>query len=529
MAPTRSKTNTTTRLEKTDRELAAGVLHLKKLLQARNWLRSPLLRLPTEVIVHILSYIMVETVHSSVWQPITRTCHHIRKVMCTSTELWRWADFKSDRLATLAFERSQGNLEAIFTDLEPAGGDWVNQNNWRFCRDNLALHGHKLHTLDLCGYPFHLADFSWIFERPLPRLERLKIHLEPEWQEGNGSFLWDPVVLQLPTNLPLRVLHLCNAILPWSSGLFAGLSELHLDFRGCQGFVEISEEDMLGVFEASPQLETLSLFQLLSKVDPVRGYVPTRTVKFTNLKHLVLDSFARLVAYMLDHMDTPAIEQLKIRGELSSWEVEGSLDYFFSDTCLPDRLFPNPPTFEVWPDCGEGIYNSLKINIGNCHIQFDFDMDETEMTSDIIMACILPFVPPSVTTLRLDYSRLDEDAEWAEFFLSHSEVRSIECLDSGPVDESLWDALSPVKMGGLILCPKLESITLNKKGMSAPLLTCLMERKAVGFGLKRLGLHAADDGMVQASVALVEEVQAVNTPTTKPVRSVLDGQSDNHG
>lgn len=523
----------TTELENTDKELTAAVLHLKGLLQAKNWLRSPLLRLPPELIVHIISYAMEETAHSSVWRPIAGTCHHIRNLMCTSTELWRRADFTSDRLAIFTFERSQGNLEAIFADLLAEDNRRNQDLAWRFCKDHRPLYGHRLRTLELCGYPSHLPDFSWIFERPLPRLERLKIHFTPSWQDWNGFFLRDPVDLQLPTDMPLRVLDLCSAILPWSSGLFAGLNELHLDFRDCEAFVEVSEEDMLGVFEASPQLESLSLYRLLPKLDPELGYTPSRVVKFANLKHLVLDSFPNLVGYTLDHMETPSIESLEIRAEFTSHEVETSLNYIFFERNLPDRLFPNPPNFEVWPDCGEGIYNTLEVNIGSCHIQLDFDMDETEVYSNTIMSCILPMVPSSVTSLRLDYSQLEDDTEWMDFFSSHPEVRSIEVSKEEHVSESLWDALSPAKTGGVTVCPKLESITLPEHSVSIPLLNCLLGRKYMGFGLRRLRLWALDERLAPTFGALVDEFQVVDalrqSESVLRVRPILESWNNNRG
>ena len=67
-----------------------------------------------------------------------------------------------------------------------------------------------------------------------------------------------PSVLQLPAGLPLRVLDLVNATLSWPSYLFTELRELHLDFTECDSLVEISEEELLGVLDASPQLENLS-------------------------------------------------------------------------------------------------------------------------------------------------------------------------------------------------------------------------------------------------------------------------------
>ena len=67
----------------TENEVAAVLIHLKKLLRLKNWLRSPFLRLPTEIIIHILSYVMEDAEHSSVWWSVFSTCH----IMCVATEL----------------------------------------------------------------------------------------------------------------------------------------------------------------------------------------------------------------------------------------------------------------------------------------------------------------------------------------------------------------------------------------------------------------------------------------------------------
>lgn len=498
-------------LEKADKEVAATVVHQKSLLRVMNWLRSPLLRLPTEIIIHILSYTMGNAGGSSEWLPVINTCRRVRDIMCTSAELWWRADF-SDRLVQLVFERSRGNLEVLIANLLPEDLKWGERvfDTWKFCRNDLVLRGQRLHTIEFCGYPLHLTDLYWIFERPLPRLEHLKIDFAPPCEEPLGPFMEDPVVLQLPTDLRLRVLDLCGAILPWSSSLFAGLSELHLDFSQCDGFVEISEGDMLGVFEASPQLESLSLYRLLPNLDPVQGYTPARVVKFASLKSLVLDSFPMLVGYILHHMEIPAIERLKIRVDISLWQVEDSLDYIF-DNHLPGRLFQNPPKFDAWPDSGYGVYEALKVNVGNCQIQFDFDFDDVE-TPSAIMTHILPSIPSSVTSLRLDYSRLNTDGGWENFFSSHPEVRSIEFLGDSPAEESLWNALSSVEMEGVALCPRLESITLSGETVSEPLFDCLFERKAAGFGLKHLNVWAMDDMMARVFKLLVDELHIIDVP-----------------
>ena len=338
----------------------------------------------------------------------------------------------------------------------------------------------------------------------------------------------DPVVLQLPADLLSRVLDLENATLPWSSSHFAGLGELHLDFAECDAFVEISEEGLLGIFEASPQLESLLLLRLRPKI-PIVGdhlqYTPTRIVKFASLTCLNLDSFPDLVGYILARMSVPAIDSLVIRAEFfSPWEVGPYIGCFSPDDQLANQLLPNPPIFEVLPGCGYGIYDSLSVKIGGNYIQFNFDMDESQETSDAIMASILPLVPPSVTSLRLDYSNLDRD-EWSEFFQSHVEVRSIESSSSkqGPMSESLWHALSPAGADAVTLRPKLESISLYKESVSTSLLDCLRNRKIAGYGLKHLKLYEVDDGFAEKLRPWVEEVRVIvaRNESVRRVRPIL--------
>jgi len=254
-------------------------------------------------------------------------------------------------------------------------------------------------------------------------------------------------------------------------------------------------------------------------VDGERDYAPTRIVKFTSLTSLDLDSPAVLVGYIFVHMDVPVIDSLKIHGELSLREVEIFFGHFFPNFLLPDRLFTNPPIFEIWPDDDDEIYVSLKVKIGSTHIQFDFDMDDEGEASGTIISCVLPLVPPSVTVLGLDYSNLDKD-EWAEFFQSHTEVRSI--TSSSSVDgfrallsEPLWDALSPAGADAVTLCPKLESISLPSEQLSAPLLNCLLNRKTAGYGLKHLTLREVDDSSVEVLRSLVEGFQVAAVPARR--------------
>ena len=509
-------------LKTAESEVATVLTHLKRLIRIKNRLCSPLLQLPTETIIHILSFIMEAVDQFRAWQPIFNTCHHIRKIMLTATKLWWKVDCTWARVAHTVFKRSNGNPQVIIADLQPL---WDRRNKFAritldHWRNKRVLHGHQLHTLELCGDPSDFAHFSWIFKRPLPRLHHLKIHffgpLSDNWDELQLP-IPAPVDLQLPMDLPLQTLDLSNATLPWSSNLFAGLRELRLDFRDCEAVVDISADELLGVFDASPRLESLSLVRVRPRI-PVRSgepqYSPTRIARLPNLAFLKLDNFPEFIGYTLIHMDLPAIDSFEIRCHVLPFEVPWSLRFFFLNPRLPSRLFPNPPVFGIGTINDDGLLDSVVVTIGGFKMRFDFEEDTEEDVRDAITTCVPPMVPSQVAILKLRNLGLSE-REWREFLKSHPEIRSIECLNSSeePVSQSLWDALSPAGTNAAPLCPDLESMTLFDNPLSAPsLLDCLTNRKNVGIGLRYLKFGNLDGGLVEGFRLLVEELQVVNAP-----------------
>lgn len=506
--------------EKLENEVVATLVHKIKLLRVRNWLSCPLLRLPTESTIQILSYIMEDTEDPHAWRPIHGSCHRMNTFMETTTDLWQKADFTLDRTSHLTFVRSMGKLQEIIVDFWPWENqlEWTTQDAMDFCRDNVGLNGRRLHTVGITGFPSDIPHWSWIFERPLPRLHHLMIHFVPSDDDGPNP-LATPVILQLPPDLPLRVLDLRSARPPWSSNIFAGLIELHMVFSDCEPFVKILEDELLAILVASPQLERLSLVELIlieSDTDETQ-HTPIPTVRLPSLTFLKLDHKPEYIVPILHRLDIPAITSFEIRSLMSSWEVDQFLDFYFPNDHLPNRVFPNPPVFEAWDKSGDGIEDSLMVHIGSAKMQFDFDMEDLEPACYNIMTCIHPFVPPTVTTLRLGYTGLHEE-DWADFFSAHPEVLSIECTKSdwNPVSESLWAALSPAGPTEVPLCPKLESISVYNIPEPTPLLNCLRSRKNAGRGLRHLKLWDVDDIVAREFRSLVEEFEVFS----KPVSSV---------
>jgi hypothetical protein len=61
MSSSFAKTVANAVLEKTENEVVAVLIHLKKFLRAQNSLRSPLLRLPTEIVTYRISWEICNT------------------------------------------------------------------------------------------------------------------------------------------------------------------------------------------------------------------------------------------------------------------------------------------------------------------------------------------------------------------------------------------------------------------------------------------------------------------------------------
>jgi len=516
-------------LNETENEVTVVLIHMTKLLRLKNRLRSPLLRLPTEIVVHILSFIMQNMYERHAWRPVFRTCHRIHRIMSTATELWWEVDSTRPNTACIALKRSEGTPQAVIARLnwEPAGQEEMLE----YWRGQRVSHGHRLHTLRLYGFPSDIAHFSWITEQSLPRLRHLTIFFSGAPDDEGGEYSLSEsevallsVTLQLPMDMPLRVLRLRNATLPWSSNIFTGLRELYLNVKDCPIPVEISEDELLRILGVSSQLECLSLVQVGPRIlvgSNVRRFTREKTVQLPSLTSLSLENSPEVVGYILAHIDIPAITSLQIQSRLPPQDVARSLNFMIPEDPVQKRLVSNPPVFEIRTTEGR-VLGSMFVEIGSLKMWLDFDLDDAEIISDTIIAHLQPLVPPSTTVLKISYFGLElDEVRWKEFVISHPELRSIECSNSSgeSMSGSLWDALSPTGTESIPPCPKLESISLFDNPASAHLLSCLLNRKNAGFELKYLRTMDSVDGLAEAFGHLVETLK-VDKPKDKLARKL---------
>jgi len=279
----------------------------------------------------------------------------------------------------------------------------------------------------------------------------------------------------------------------------------------------MTEDELLRILHASPQLERLSLVQIRQTI-PANGYQlpPKHVVRLPVLTFLKLDNDPKVVGYTLAHLDIPALASLDIHSRVSDWDIVRSLDHFFPDDRLPGRLFSDPPVFELGRPCLYEENPSLKFSIGSLKVQFDFNAYDAEASHNVTASCIL-LVPPSVTTIKLELAKLNVQ-EWKEFFRSHPEVRSIEYteLRGEPMSKSLWDALSPAEDDDqVVLCPRLESIVCNVNTGTErvkPLLISLSYRGSAGFKLRHLKMRGRWIYKIVGIIRPLVEVLEVDFP-----------------
>jgi hypothetical protein len=481
MTTPRTKIVDHTTPEGTEVEICTVLAHLRKLLRIKNRRCSPLLGLPTELIAHILSFCMEDMGSSPVWLPISTICHRIREIMYDITSLWWKVDTSLGREADVVLMRSKGAPQVVVAEFDPWRFEQSKEDVLNRWRDEWVRQGDRLRVLEFYGSPYDL--FSWIFERPLPRLERLKLHVV----FGRYDLVLDPVAVQLPANMPLRVLDLRNVTLPWQSDFFAGLRELHLDFSSVP--TSVAKEEFFGIFNASLQLERLSLLRLGPSilVDDNLKLPPNPIVRLPVLTFLKLDNDPKIVGYILACMDTPALASLETHSAGSGWDITRSLNFFFPDGHLPKGLLSSPSVLGArGPHKRPHI---LVLQIGGFKGSFHLDVNNVDAIYNAVATCV-PLVPPSAIALRFLWTMLDLQ-KWKDLFKLCPGVRSIEFVE-GPRGElmsiSLWEALSPAKDDGEgILCPRLESVVfrMNRSFKLDPLLSCLRRRKSAGLKLGR--------------------------------------------
>jgi hypothetical protein len=98
--------------EAIDARRESALHHLIHLRRWRNFLASPLFRLPTELILKIFAHAV--ELDDLFWLALTAVCHWLREILISSSQLWSAVGFVSVRFANLFLERCNFDPHALF-------------------------------------------------------------------------------------------------------------------------------------------------------------------------------------------------------------------------------------------------------------------------------------------------------------------------------------------------------------------------------------------------------------------------------
>jgi len=419
---------------------AAYIEHIKK-LRARNLTRSPLLRLPYEIVVRILLFVTYNGKPTPACTTVLPTCYYLCQLILSTPELWGGIYCSPAEAIFRRFEMAAWSPTEIHVpyghpeEVVGAALDGV--------RDASQLRRDRIHTLDFRGTASLWPHFSWIFDEPLPNIKHLSISAE---NTGIAIPLMDSI------GKPLETLSIHNVGIPPSLRHFCSLKNLRI---GHSSACDFTMYQLITLLDSSLCLETFSLEHARSN-DLLHDYSqPKRVATLPHLNSLKLSAPTSEIVYILDHLSLPAIDSLTLDS---------------SDL-----------------GCSRFTSSGTKVIMGG------FLLDRHALGNwTKLLSATYRMVPLSVTELEIARDTVDE-RNWREFAERRPGVRSIvssyEPRNCG-LSKGLWCALSPDhRRHPTVLFPKLESITLKAEHLSmipTAALCCLRMRSDAGFKLKRL-------------------------------------------
>jgi len=210
----------------------------------------------TETTVRILSYIMEDTEHSTVWRSIFSAYHHTHDNTCSTTELWWKANLSWAGCRSLRSRRHGGAPDDV---CGVTGGTRIPKKPLTFTGTSWYFMVTGFTRLNSAGGPPTSLTFSGFSKHPLPHINRPNIYFLRPLGEDESEPPCRTRYLCHFDGSAVTVLDLRKVRAALLIQTFTGLSELHLDFAECGPFVEVSEEELPGIFYASPRLESLSV------------------------------------------------------------------------------------------------------------------------------------------------------------------------------------------------------------------------------------------------------------------------------
>ena len=468
-------------------------------LQATNFRSSPLLRLPTELILKIFE-------HTIDWGPglsslvLTAICHELREVGITFPPLWNVVNFTTPPLVELFLQRCSYEPRTILiteSQLVPEGRsshNLVHDPRWEALWEKLEVHTfNDLQSLVFEGVPRTFVDAVVSVFRRAPNITHVDLRYRfPPHQELPWS-LSDPSPC-------LSTLRIRGFWISWTSPLLRNLSHLTLDFGIVRSLPEETTIEMfLTALANCPDLETLDL--AFTGPDPLSGYQDNcdRVVRFCKLRELSLMFHdPSRIQLILSHIDYPQSTVIKLEASIGvDTDLSDAISQLLSRRNMETLQRPRSSTLTVRLD---GVYTFFTDNL---FVRIFTNGCSRPRYTPQALACFASKIievvgSDNITSLGVQawYASFPEGM-WDEFLRGFPFLQRIRYdLEMGMPDVRSVDPFVLVfsrPFKGEPVCSQLQHLELPQKvvspGASATALKRALEvRNARGMRLKRIEL-----------------------------------------
>ena len=476
------------------------------LSRRRNFLASPLLRLPTELILNIFVHVIEsddcdnDYCHSRLRNlslfALTAICHQLREIGTASPQLWNCVEFTVLPIAELFLERCEYNPRILL--VKESGPRWPPQSVLDPRREAVweKLEGRtfsNLHSLVFKGAGSELALRVISVLQRAPNVSNLD--LNGTWF-GSGQELPWPIDDAIPS---LSILRLHKFSIGWTSPLLRNLTRLTLD-SGSPSFPPkpVSIETFLAALANCPNLEIPNLTN--SRPEPINSHHDECdvVVQLCRLRELSLEfRDPSTVGYVLLHIGYPESTKLAVY-------VPGGVGTDLSETI--SRVFPhrNVQTIQHFrkstaltvhlDDHPQFLTNTLLVHFQGTHFGLRRTQGLVRFASKIVE------VVGGDTIISLDIEARREgppNGMWEALLHGLSRLERICYNDKlGRRDRDLISSFILVfsrPFEGGPVCPKLRHLkllrgVLTQHSSATVLKHALTERDACGRRLKRIGI-----------------------------------------
>ena len=480
-------------------------IHLRR---HRNFLASPLLRLPTELTLNVFAYaIEIESDNNRpVLLVLTAICHKLREIAVASSQLWGTVDLTNPSIAELFLERCKYDphtLKRSSTASERMSkylvGDPRRDAVWEKLED-CTFNGLQSIVFEGTQREFIVRVVGIL--RRAPNVSNLEINnIQP--RPGLPWLVGDPL-----SNL--STLRVRKFWISWTSPLLRNLTQLVMTLSPSSCPTEPTSIEMfLTALANCPDLEILDLTHV--GPDSLNGHQDNcgTVVRLRRLRRVSLEfRDPSRVGYILSHIEHPESTQLVVQ---VTAEIQNDLLEAISQV-LPHRNVQTPQHFRK--------SKSVAIRSGYRHFQFSadnllvkFEEPPGGFANGVTPHVLAQFASKIVeavegdttTSLHMEAQGTDPpDEMWNALLHGFPRLERI-CYDQRGVEggraivDPLVFVFSRPFEGGLV-CPQLQQLELPKRilteGASIVWLErALKERDACGRRLKRIGLsgNATED------------------------------------